>query len=569
MQRRVRQRRGRLSLTRTSTTGRLDRPLQHPALRFGAGLRRVHFDAVLGGEIPAGLDFLEVIPENFMGFGGKTRRVLETARARLPVVTHGVSLSLGSPDPVDPGYLDRLADLLGWLDPPWHSDHVSVSSAHGVEYHDLLPVPLDEAMLERMAGRLRQVAARLGRPILVENPTVYTLLPGGDIPEPVFLGRLLAASGCRLLLDVNNVWVNARNHGGDPFAYLEALPAGCVGQFHMAGHRLGGPLVVDSHGAPVAEEVRELYGYALRRLGPAWTLLERDAAVPSLEDLAAEVEELRQTACRALAAPEVTVSLPAPGPAVLPRPEGDAAAAQELLHRVVVGGETPAAAAAVLEIPEAGLRLYQSFFRRHHREILELPYRILFSTLDEDTAADLVRGYQADHPMSQREINANAAAFPEWLAARVAGGAAGVSEFHAELAVLERERFARYATPVELPAPDTLAGPTLNPTLEVLQLRYPVADYVDAWAAAQAAGAPPPPAPARPAPEPELLFVYRDPASLEGRACRAGPRLLFAFKVLHDGLSPEAAALEAGRDPDFVAAALQAAVEQGVALAPA
>lgn len=546
-------------------TGRLADPGSHPGFRFGVGLRRRHYEPLLAEPPLPGLDFFEVIPENFLGFGGLPRRALAAARARVPVVTHGISLSLGGPDELDQGYLDALRGLLDELDVPWHSDHVSVSSAHGVEYHDLLPVPMTRAGLARMASRVRRARGRLGRPMLVENPTVYTRLPGDEMDEPTFLAGLVEASGCQLLLDLNNVWVNCRNHGGDPVDYLEALPPGCVGQYHLAGHRDGEAMVIDSHGAPVAHEVRELFRVALRILGPAWTLLERDADVPALAELLEELAALRGEAEAALRAPEVTVSLPPQGPA--PEPvDGDAAAASEALHAVVVGAREPEGVAAELGVPPEGLCLYRNFFRRHHREILETPYRVLFSLLGEETASRLVRGFQAAHPMSHREINANAAAFPGWLGERVAAGEEPeLGEFHVELATLERARFEAYADPREATREGAAEGPGLNPTLAVLRFSCPVADYVDAWSRALRDGEPSPPVPEVPREEPEVLLVYRDPESLQGRITRGTPRLLFALKMLHEGLDPAEAGRQAGRDEAFAREALRAAEEKGVA----
>lgn len=547
--------------------GRLADPGVHPGFRFGVGLRRRHYEPLLAAPPLQGLDFFEVIPENFLEFGGLPRKVLREARRRVPVITHGISLSLGGPSPLDTGYLDELRELLHEFDVPWHSDHVCVSSAHGVEYHDLLPIPLSRQRLSSMASRIRQATEHLGRPFLVENPTVYTQLPGDEMSEPEFLAGLVEQSGCKLLLDLNNVWVNCRNHGGDPVAYLEALPVGCVGQYHLAGHRDGEELVVDSHGAEVCREVRDLYAVALRLHGPAWTLLERDANVPPLEELLQELAELKSEAEDVLRAPAVTISLPATGPA--PEPVvGEAAAGAQALHEVVVGARAPEEVAETFGVPPAGLRLYRNFFRRHHREILATPYRVLFSLLDEESRDRITREYRLTHPMAYREINANARAFPAWLAERVQGGLEPeLGEFHVELATLERARFEAYSNRREVHGDDS-GSRRLNPTLAILQFRYGVADFVERWSAAIEEGRAPPLPPSEAATEPEVILVYRDPTSLHGRIARGTPRLLLAVKMLHEGRSSEEVGKLSGRGPEFAEEALQVAADVGLVLEP-
>lgn len=545
----------------TVSGGRLAAPEAHPGFRFGVGLRRRHFEPLLEGPALPGLDFFEVIPENYLGLGGLPRRALREARSRVPVVTHGISLNVGGHSPLDEDYLRELSILLGELDAPWHSDHVCISGAHGIEYHDLLPVPMDRGTLGRMATRATVAAARLRRPLLLENPTVYARLPGGELSEPAFLRELVETSGCKLLLDLNNVWVNCLNHGGDPVAYLEALPPDCVGQFHLAGYRPDEPLAIDSHGAPVCDEVRELYRVALRRFGPAWTLLERDANIPPLEELLDELSSLRADAHAALTAPEVTISLPSLGPEPSPI-AGDPETGLARLHEVVLGA-SPEDAAQELGLEVTGLRLYRNFFRRHHREILSTAYRVLFSALPDDVVERLVREYQATHPMSEREINANAAAFPGWLATRAEAGDPDLGEFHVELALLERQRFEAYSDPQELPGPE--ATPTLNPTLRVLEVRYPLASWLGTWSAALASGEPKPEVPA-PGDQPEILLVCRDPDSLHARVVRGTPPLLFALKMLHEGLGPAEAGAQAGRDATFALDALEQARAHGVVI---
>jgi len=268
--------------------------------RFGVGLRRPHFDAIL--ENHQGVDFLEIVTENFMAFGGRPRQVLEQARGRLPILAHGVSLSIGGPDPLNERYLAQLAEFLDWLDPPFFSDHLAYASAFGVEYHDLLPVPFSQEALQHIVERIDAVQSRLKRRLYLENPSYYVELPGGEMSEVEFIGEVLARSECGLLLDVNNVFVNGRNHGYDPRGFIDALPRDRIGYLHIAGHDRSGAFIVDTHGAPISAEVFELYRYALQEIGPIWTLLEWDNNIPSLEVLLQENGRVRGHAEAALAA---------------------------------------------------------------------------------------------------------------------------------------------------------------------------------------------------------------------------------------------------------------------------
>lgn len=266
---------------------------------FGVGLRRPHFDDVL--ERPEGVDFLEITPENFMDFGGRPRDVLRRVRDRWPILSHGVSLNIGGPDPLDSHYLERLGELLEMIRPAWFSDHLSYSAAFGVEYHDLVPLPFTEEAIEHVVARVRQVQSIIRRPFLLENPSYYVKMPGAEMTEAEFVVEVVRRADCGLLLDVNNVYVNATNHGYDAREFIAAMPAERVIEYHIAGHDGGGPFLVDTHGAHIIDPVFDLYDYTLRTLGPAWTLLEWDNSVPSWDTLVAENQAVRRVAERALA----------------------------------------------------------------------------------------------------------------------------------------------------------------------------------------------------------------------------------------------------------------------------
>ena len=269
------------------------------ALGQGLGLRPPFYEAAAAGTAP--VDWWEVISENFMVEGGNPRRVLRAARAHRPIVLHGVSMSLGSTDPLDDRYLDRLAALAAELEPAWISDHLCWSSFGGHRAHDLWPLPLTEEALTHVAARVSRVQDRLGRRILVENVSSYLTYRHSTMSEPEFLTALAERADCGLLLDVNNVFVSAHNHGFDLRAFIDGVPRERVGQFHLAGHSRLATHLLDTHDHPVCEEVWELYRRAVARFGDVATLLERDDRIPPLEELVAESRRAAEIARQALA----------------------------------------------------------------------------------------------------------------------------------------------------------------------------------------------------------------------------------------------------------------------------
>lgn len=262
-----------------------------PYLGHGIGLRSQHFAAVLAGTVKT--DWFEAISENFMIRGGRPLRVLERARSMAPVVLHGVSLSLGSTDPLNEDYLSELAALAARIQPAWVSDHLCWGSVGGHYAHDLLPLPYTEEALGHVVERVRRVQDRLGRQILVENVSSYLTYAQSAMPEWEFLGEVARRADCGLLLDVNNVYVSAHNHGFDPSDYIAGVPAERVGQIHLAGHSDHGTHLLDTHDAPVRAEVWELYRATLARLGHTSTLIEWDEHIPELTELLAEADRAR------------------------------------------------------------------------------------------------------------------------------------------------------------------------------------------------------------------------------------------------------------------------------------
>jgi uncharacterized protein (UPF0276 family) len=279
----------------------IDRLQEAPYLGVGVGLRPRHFARVLEAPDSArlGIDFFEAISENYMLPGGRPLRVLEQVRERFPVVFHGVSLNIGSADPLDGDYLAELAALAGRYEPAWLSDHLCWTGVRGRNLHDLLPLPCTEPVLGHVCERVSQVQDRLGRRIALENPSSYFAYRADEMPEAEFLAEVAERADCGILLDVNNVFVSAHNHGFDAERYLAQIPRERVFQIHLAGHTRQRSLLIDTHDHPVCDEVWALYESAVRRLGPVSTLIEWDEQIPELEVLVAEAARAREILARA------------------------------------------------------------------------------------------------------------------------------------------------------------------------------------------------------------------------------------------------------------------------------
>jgi uncharacterized protein len=269
-----------------------------PYLGFGLGLRTDHYEAILA-EKPA-IDWLEILSENYMVDGGKPLHYLDRFRALYPLVMHGVSLSIGSGDPLDRDYLDRLKALAERVQPRWISDHLCWTGIAGKNLHDLMPLPYTEEAVRHVAARVRQVQDHLGRQILLENVSSYVTYTQSAMSEWEFLSAVCEAADCLILLDINNIYVSSHNHGFDAMDYLRGVPAARVRQFHLAGHTHNGNIIVDTHDQPIIRDVWDLYADAVRLLGPVSTMIERDADIPSLEVLMAELDKARRIAGLAL-----------------------------------------------------------------------------------------------------------------------------------------------------------------------------------------------------------------------------------------------------------------------------
>lgn len=272
-----------------------------PYLGFGLGLRFPHHEQIMRERPPVG--WWEIISENFMEAHAGYWEFLADLRTTYPIVLHGVGLSIGSTDPLNQDYLTNLTKLADFLQVPWVSDHLCWTGVAGITSHDLLPVPYTEEALRLIVDRIRAVQDRLGRPLLLENPSSYVAFRASSMPEWEFLARMAEEADCALLLDVNNVYVSAFNHGFDAKRYMDHLPADRIIQIHLAGHQNYGTHIIDTHDHPVIDAVWELYAYAMKRLGLVSTMIEWDDQIPDFQTLFDEMEKARHYAQNALKRP--------------------------------------------------------------------------------------------------------------------------------------------------------------------------------------------------------------------------------------------------------------------------
>ncbi|MBO6610105.1 DUF692 domain-containing protein [Altererythrobacter sp.] len=261
---------------------------------FGLGLRRSHYADFLEQEVS--VDFVEVISENYMVDGGRPLRILEQVRARHPVIIHGVSMSIGSAGGLDEGYLAKLRRLEQRIDPLWVSDHLCWTRTSAHNSHDLLPLPLTEEALQVVCDNIDRAQSYLGRPMLFENPSSYITFPEDEMAEWEFLSEMTRRTGCYLLLDVNNIYVSAQNHGFSADDYLAGLPLERVRQIHLAGHTPG-EIIIDTHDREVCDDVWALYAKAMAMIEqPVATMIERDDKIPPLPELLTELDCARSLA---------------------------------------------------------------------------------------------------------------------------------------------------------------------------------------------------------------------------------------------------------------------------------
>ncbi|HML92082.1 DUF692 domain-containing protein [Methyloceanibacter sp.] len=265
-----------------------------PYLGFGLGLRPQHYEDILSGN--PDIDWFEVISENYMVPGGKPLRILDRICERYPIVMHGVSLSIASTAPLDMDYLTELKRLADRVDPKWISDHLCWTGVHGVNLHDLLPVPYTAEALDHVIERVRRVQDFLGRRLTLENVSSYVTFAESEMSEWDFVSEVAERADCWLLFDVNNVYVSSYNHGFSVSEFLHGVPRHRVVQFHLAGHSHEGEHIVDTHDHPVCGEVWDFYRETVSHFGPVSTMIERDDNIPPLAELVAELDVARRIA---------------------------------------------------------------------------------------------------------------------------------------------------------------------------------------------------------------------------------------------------------------------------------
>lgn len=271
---------------------------QRGNLGFGLGLRSTYYQAIL--EQQPAIDWFEIVSENYLVAGGKALYFLDAIGEQYPLAMHGVSLSIGGPHELDRDYLRQLKHLAARVQPAWISDHLCWSQGNAHQLHDLLPLPYTEESLQHVAARVRQVQDVIERPLVLENVSSYLRCADDQFSEWQFLAALSELSGCELLLDVNNVYVSARNHGFDAWTFISSLPKQRIRQLHLAGHSDYGSYLIDTHDQPVSDPVWQLYQRTLQHLGPVSTLLERDDHFPDLDVLLDELNTARRFAAQAL-----------------------------------------------------------------------------------------------------------------------------------------------------------------------------------------------------------------------------------------------------------------------------
>lgn len=265
-----------------------------PFLGYGLGLRTCHYQDILE-TLPA-VDWFEILTENYMVPGGKPLYFLDQIREHYPLVMHGVSLSIGSTDPLDWDYLKELKTLMKRVAPVWISDHLCWTGVHGKNMHDLLPLPYTEETINHIASRIGQVQDFLNQQILIENVSSYVTYQASHMSEAEFVSAIVDKADCLLLLDINNIYVSSFNHHFNADDYITRVPAKRIAQIHLAGHSNCGDYIIDTHDAPIIDPVWQLYARAISRFGPRSTMIERDDNIPPLPALLKELETLRQIA---------------------------------------------------------------------------------------------------------------------------------------------------------------------------------------------------------------------------------------------------------------------------------
>lgn len=375
-----------------------------PRLGFGVGLRAPHYREFL--ERRPAVDWLEIHTENYLDSGGWDAKVLEQLRQFYPISLHGVGLGIGSAHGFSRHHLERVRDAVRRIEPALISEHLCWGAVHDRQLNDLLPLPLTQQALSLICERVDQIQHVLGRRILLENVSTYLRYRADAMSEAEFLALVSARTGCGVLLDINNLFVNQCNHREDPLAALDALAPHSIGEMHLAGHLITPDAVIDNHGDRVAEPVWALYETAVRRFGPVSTLIEWDTDIPALEVLLAEAQRARKIAARAQQSPETT------GFAEL-------ANSQHVFSNALFDARKEPQALSLFKgdaaVAEQRLALYRGNLSSAWNKAMNAAYPVLQALVGDDFFNGLVRAYGKAHPSQSGDLNHFGAHFSDFL----------------------------------------------------------------------------------------------------------------------------------------------------------
>jgi len=280
--------------------------MTRPFLGFGLGLRTDHYQHVIDNKPQ--VDWFEIISENYMVPGGKPLANLDKIRQDYPMVMHGVSMSIGSTDPLNTAYLEKLKILIDRVEPKWISDHLCWTAVNHINSHDLLPLPYNETTIVHIVDRIKQVQDKIGRQMLIENLSSYVTYNNSEMPEWQFVNEIAKRADCYILLDINNIFVSANNHHFEPKEYVNGIDSDRVMQFHLAGHSYNGQMIIDTHDHDVCDPVWDLYAFSLDRFGAVSTMIERDDNIPPFEELRQELAIAEKIAAKVLTAQQLGIT---------------------------------------------------------------------------------------------------------------------------------------------------------------------------------------------------------------------------------------------------------------------
>jgi uncharacterized protein (UPF0276 family) len=451
----------------------------------GLALRWSFIHEVAMDGAPPPVSFFEVSPENYAGRGGDVVDDFERIAARYPILTHGLSLDIGSTDPLDRAYLTRMRGFCRELGVASHSDHLCWNGSSGRFLHDLLPLPATRAAVTHVADRVHRVQDHLGIPLALENISYYSL-PGQDMPEQAFVAEVLEAADCRFLLDVNNVWVNARNHGFDPYEYMRALPLHRVDRLHVAGGEWSRShdLVIDTHGTSVDQDVRAMMVWVLERVGPIPVIYERDHAIPPLAELGREVAELRALYDDAISRARTALVAATAPPAALLELVSNATARRELgrihdgvahvvlRHEPMGGGSRPTRSSSSIrpgphgglgEVAPKGLRVYRALVRATLENTATAALPVTAAHRGQAVFREDLAGWLAEGGPRSRYLREVPLEFVAWVVA-VWRGRADLPQWLPELAMHEGIEWALDS----LPSPPRAANPDAPLSLQAV-----------------------------------------------------------------------------------------------------